>query len=1343
IAFVAVSYAISEGILLQGFARVEEGRTGTDVERALSALDTEISNLDAIAHDWAAWDDSYAFIQDRNQEYLQANVVDSTFTRLRLNLTLYADATGQVVFARGFDFNAEQEMPVSQGLQEYLAENGALLRFPNEESGVSGIIMLPEGPMLVASRPILTSEGEGPMRGALLMGRYLDPQETRRIGDVTHLSLSLHQLTGSPLSPQLQAARSSLLKGETTFVQAVNKDIIAGYGLLRDISGNPALILKIEQPRDIYQEGVASAGYLILALTAVVLLSGVSVVLLVEKLVLSRLRQLNASVAGIGSSDTSTRVSVAGNDEISSLAESINDMLERIEKSLAALRDSEERYRLLVNNASEAIIVIQDLMIVYANPWAAKLSGYPLDQPLYLTKLVHPDDRPLAAERHLQRIKGEKVPETYTIRIVDSRGNTRWVEISAVFINWRGKPATLVFLKDVTEYRQAEEALRQSEERFRVAAESISDLIWEWNVKDGTLLWFGDIDGILGYQPGEFPRTLKAWEKAVHPDDHDWVMEALQRGADGIAPYDVKYRVLRKDGSIRYWTDRGTATITDEDGHAQVMVGACSDVTAHELAMEALQKSEERYRTVLDEIEDNYFEVDLAGNMTFANDASSRTLGYTQEELMEMNYRVFIAEEHRESLYRSFNTVYLTGKMLKGVSYDIVRKDGSRGTGEFAISLRRNEKGEAIGFRGIGHDITERKKAEKALKKSEEKYRTILEQVQDSYFEVDLAGKMTFCNDTTCRELGYAREELIGADYKAYVAPEDADMIFKTFNTVYQTGTTSRTDTFKIIRKGGTTIFGETWVSPLRDDKGKMVGFRGLSRNITERVKNEEALRRSEERYRTILEEIGDGYFETDLDGNFTQVNDSQCRLLGYSKEELIGANYGVFIPPEKSRTVFKAYNHMYRTGEPLRDFIDDVIRKDGSHGFAETAAFPIRNENGEIIGFRGVRRDITERMRLEEARKELEFKSQMASRLATVGEMAAGIAHEINNPLTGVIGYAQFLMQEELPDRVKKDVEMINEGAQRVAGIVKRLLAFARQTKPQRDFVNINDIISTTLDLRAYHLKTSNIKVTTQLDPDLPITVGDGGQLQQVFLNLIINAEAEMKAAHGKGKLLIKTEKTKDNIRISFKDDGPGIARENLEKIFNPFFTTRQVGEGTGLGLSICYGIVTEHGGKIWAESKAGKGATFIVELPIIIEPEQLPLAETPEPETPAASKARILVVDDEATVRELLKRTLEEEGHEVECVDNAEDALELVQKKRYRLILLDIKMPGMSGTELYRRMEKITRSLLHRVVFVTGDVLGTRTQEFLRKTKARYIAKPFNVAEMKKEINQILAEG
>jgi signal transduction histidine kinase len=241
------------------------------------------------------------------------------------------------------------------------------------------------------------------------------------------------------------------------------------------------------------------------------------------------------------------------------------------------------------------------------------------------------------------------------------------------------------------------------------------------------------------------------------------------------------------------------------------------------------------------------------------------------------------------------------------------------------------------------------------------------------------------------------------------------------------------------------------------------------------------------------------------------------------------------------------------------------------------------------------------ERKKAETERIKLEQKAQLSSHLASIGQMAGGIAHEINNPLTGVIGFAELLMaRKDLPDDIRSRLEIIHSGGRRVSDIVKRLLTFARQDKTEKDFVDINEIIETTLALRAYEMETGNIKVKTILAPDLPNTMASNGQLQQVFLNLIINAETEMKQAHNKGNLLIKTETVGDAIRISFQDDGPGIAKKDIDRIFEPFFTTREPGEGTGLGLSVCYGIVTDHNGQIYAESKKGKGATFIVELPV-----------------------------------------------------------------------------------------------------------------------------------------------
>ena len=239
--------------------------------------------------------------------------------------------------------------------------------------------------------------------------------------------------------------------------------------------------------------------------------------------------------------------------------------------------------------------------------------------------------------------------------------------------------------------------------------------------------------------------------------------------------------------------------------------------------------------------------------------------------------------------------------------------------------------------------------------------------------------------------------------------------------------------------------------------------------------------------------------------------------------------------------------------------------------------------------------------------------------------------------------------------------------------------------------------------------------------------------------MNIIVNAEAEMKKARGRGKLTIKTEQIDNTIRISFTDDGPGIARENLKKIFDPFFTTKEVGEGTGLGLSLSHGIIAEHNGQIYADSEQGNGATFIIEIPVIAEEKEEELTG-PADESVQVAAARILIVDDEPTILEFLSHLLAAEGHQVETVDNSRDALEMIKNRRYSLILSDIKLPDMSGIELYQHIQKIAPSLTKRVIFITGDVNGTNTSKFLTENKAHYITKPFNIKQLKEELNRVL---
>lgn len=219
--------------------------------------------------------------------------------------------------------------------------------------------------------------------------------------------------------------------------------------------------------------------------------------------------------------------------------------------------------------------------------------------------------------------------------------------------------------------------------------------------------------------------------------------------------------------------------------------------------------------------------------------------------------------------------------------------------------------------------------------------------------------------------------------------------------------------------------------------------------------------------------------------------------------------------------------------------------------------------------------------------------------RLASIGQLASGIAHELNNPLTGVIGFSELLLGKDLPEDVKEDLVTINNEAKRTANIVKGLLTFARKQKTEKEPVDINSIIQGVLQLRSYEQRVNNIDVQVRFAPDLPRVTGNGSQLQQAFINIVVNAEQAMLEAHNRGRFTIATEQAGDRIRISFTDDGPGISPENMRNLFTPFFTTKEVGKGTGLGLSICHGIVTTHNGRIYAESELGKGATFVVELP------------------------------------------------------------------------------------------------------------------------------------------------
>jgi len=498
-----------------------------------------------------------------------------------------------------------------------------------------------------------------------------------------------------------------------------------------------------------------------------------------------------------------------------------------------------------------------------------------------------------------------------------------------------------------------------------------------------------------------------------------------------------------------------------------------------------------------------------------------------------------------------------------------------------------------------------------------------------------------------------------------------------------------------------------------------------------------ERMRESEARYRTYVENVPDAIWEADAEGRFTYWSPQIENLSGYTPAELLGHTpYEFWMHPDDVNQFEKAARRMREEGREEYSVRHRALRRDGSTLHMEVSVKPVRDDAGQVVGYRGVTRDVTEWVQLQ-------AQLIQSAKLSGIGQMISGVAHELNNPLTTVMGYSQLLQASDVDDAIKEDLRRIYDDALRAQRIVQNLLTFARQKKPQRGPVDINEVIEQTLSLRRHQLNLDDVEVVTELAENLPWTMADRYQLQQVFLNIINNAHQAMSSQRGGGALTIRSELSdSDTIRVTLADTGPGMPTQVLERVFDPFFTTRDVGAGTGLGLSVSHGIIQEHGGRIWAESERGQGATFIVELPMKswLQDVSLPGPEEEAEVTPPGAQ-RILVIDGEQNVVDLIVQLLRDSGYEADGVSSAELALKLLRERRYDLIISDVKIPGMDCAACEKEVRAIDRELAERIIFIAGDVLSPTTRAFLEAGDRNCLRKPFDVEILRRMVQEALS--
>jgi signal transduction histidine kinase len=425
-----------------------------------------------------------------------------------------------------------------------------------------------------------------------------------------------------------------------------------------------------------------------------------------------------------------------------------------------------------------------------------------------------------------------------------------------------------------------------------------------------------------------------------------------------------------------------------------------------------------------------------------------------------------------------------------------------------------------------------------------------------------------------------------------------------------------------------------------------------------------------------------------------------------------------------------------------VTDYLLRLRRVDNTPVWVEVTAHA--DPAGGMVRIDALVRNVSERKKLEDQTRDLYHQLLQAEKLAALGQTISGVAHELNNPLATILTWAERLSQRpSLDEKTKRGLETILSESERAAKIVRNLLTFARKRQSTRAMIDLNHVVRETLALRSYEQRITNIAIVDALAAGLPQVFADSHQVQQVLLNLIINAEQAMLTANGRGTLVVRSwhDMEREAVVLEINDDGPGIAEELQPKIFDPFFTTKEVGKGTGLGLTVAYAIVQEHGGRIRLASNTGGGASFFVELPVSGMPLRPPVPLSTQADFEALVGSTVLVVEDEPALAAAVSEALTDAGFVVDRAGDGEEALQQVSARSYDLIVCDLKMPKIDGMMFYQRLSVSHPDSAHRVIFVTGDVAGTDAEKFLQESGCRWLAKPFRLGDLLRTAREILA--
>jgi len=755
------------------------------------------------------------------------------------------------------------------------------------------------------------------------------------------------------------------------------------------------------------------------------------------------------------------------------------------------------------------------------------------------------------------------------------------------------------------ENRRAEESMRRSAREWSSTFDAMNDAI--------CLL---DLEGkIVRCNVAMRDMFGKSWQEIIGRPC--WELVHGSPGPIETCPYVRMRETRRRESSVLEangrWLDVTVDPLTVDPltNKSKRLTGAVhviSDITERRSAEQALRESAEKYRTLIEAANDAIFVADVqTGIVLEANRRAEELLDLPAEQIVGMHQ----SELHpKEDLERSAETFREHAEGKGAISeLSVRRRDRTRVPVEISASVV--EVGGKRIVQGIFRDLTERKRAEEALRASEERYQRITEAITDYIYTVRVAdgrAAETTHGPGCLAVTGYRANEFANDSFLWFrmVAAEDRPEVEEQARRILA-GEDPPPIEHRLVRKNGTVRWVRNTFVPHRDKHGALAAYDGLIQDITERKRAEEALRESEAKYRTLVENIPQKIFMKDRDFKYLSVNESFARDLGIGPADVAGKTDYSFFPKDLADKYRADDQRIMESGQT--DDLEEKYLQEGKETWVHTIKTPVRDENGEIVAVLGIFWDITARKRGEEERRNLEAQLRQQQRLESIGTLAGGVAHEINNPINGIMNYAQLVADRMAPDDASREyaVEIIHE-TERVTAIVRNLLAFARQEKQRHSPARMADIVSATLFLIQSVMRHDQIALQVDAPEDLPEIKCRSQQIQQVLMNLLTNARDalnERYPGYDADKMMRITVRTIEKegapwVRTTVEDHGVGIPPEIRDRLFDPFFTTKGRDKGTGLGLSVSHGIVRDHGGELLVECEPGRYTRFHLDLRI-----------------------------------------------------------------------------------------------------------------------------------------------